>query len=258
VLSAEQRDEFELRGVVYLRGAVDAARVAAFRAAIEGFVAANGIRPRGDGPWLAISAGRLRSVARAHGFAELWGDTVIGSIDAVVGAERWKVPKHAGQILALNWPQPAFPWQVTAQSWHLDFMAPGAATALPGVQVFLCVDRVEPRGGATLVAAGMPRLVDAIRRRRGPKWEGHSADVRGAAKREVPWFRELCSVREGEDRVARFMERATEFEGSQLQVVELCGEPGDVWLMHPWMLHSASANTRTRPRLVLTDRIRAS
>src|SRR5262249_37217278 len=181
-----------------------------------------------------------------------------GGSGGVGGGGGWKVGKYGGQILGLNWPQPEFPWQVTAQSWHLDFMAPGAATALPGAQVFLCVDRVEPRGGATLVAAGMPRLVDGIRRRLGPRWEGHSADVRRAAKREVPWFRELCSVREGEDRVARFREKATEFEGWPLQVVELCGEPGDVWLMHPWMLHSASPNTRARPRMVVTERIRAS
>src|SRR5215510_813428 len=98
-------------------------------------------------------------------------------------------------------------------------MASSAATELPGVQLFLCLDRVEPRGGATLVAAGMPRLVDAIRQRRGPGWEGRSADIRGSAK-QVPWFRDLCSVRAGEDRIARFMEQPTEFDGSSLQVVE--------------------------------------
>ena len=40
-----------------------------------------------------------------------------------------------------------------------------------------------------------------------------------------------------------------------LQVVELTGEPGDVWLMHPWMLHAPSANCSERPRMVLTERI---
>ena len=40
-----------------------------------------------------------------------------------------------------------------------------------------------------------------------------------------------------------------------LQVVT--GEPGDVWLMHPWMLHAPSANCSERPRMVLTERVRA-
>lgn len=258
MLTAEQRHEFERRGVVCLRGAVAAARVAAFREDILAFIAANGIRPTGSGQWLAIPPSRTRRIARAHGFAELWGEPVMDAVDTLVSAGRWTLPHHAGQILALNWPQPGFPWDVPRQSWHLDYPAPGAASALPGVQVFLCLDRVEPRGGATLVAAGMARLVDAIRQRRGPAWEGRSADARQAAKREVPWFGELCSARAGEDRIARFMAKATEFDGASLQVVELTGEPGDVWLMHPWLPHNASANSRERPRMVLTERIRAS
>ena len=142
--------------------------------------------------------------------------------------------------------------------WHLDYMAPGAARGLPGIQVFLCLDRVDSRGAATLVAAGTPRLIDAIRLRRGHAWEGRSADVRKALAREVPWFRELTTVRAGEDRIARFMEKPTPFEGSELQVVELTGEPGDVWLMHPWMLHAPSANCSERPRMVLTERLSAA
>jgi ectoine hydroxylase-related dioxygenase (phytanoyl-CoA dioxygenase family) len=75
--------------------------------------------------------------------------------------------------------------------------------------------------------------------------------------REVPWFRALSSQRPHENRVARFMAQPTEFEESSLQVVELTGEPGDVWLMHPWMLHAMSANGGARPRMAITERLRA-
>jgi hypothetical protein len=256
MLSAEQRNEFEGRGIVRLPGAVDAERVGELRARIEAFVAEKQLAPTSNGPWLGVYPSLTAPVARRYGFAELWGPTVLGALDDLLGAGRWHVPKHAGQILTLTSPQPAQPWQVPNKSWHLDYVAPGAAAALPGAQPFLCIDRVESRGGATLVAAGVPRLVDAIRRRNGPDWQGRSSDVRKAVVREVPWFRELCSVRAGEDRIARFAEKPTPFGSSELQVVELTGEPGDVWLMHPWMLHAPSANCGERPRMVLTERIR--
>jgi hypothetical protein len=257
MLSRTLHRELEMWGVARLPGAADSRRVAALRERVLGFIEQKGLEPEGADSWRAIKASKLAPVARELGFAELWGESVVAAIDAVLGAGRWDVPRHAGQILPLTWPQPAQPWQVPDKHWHLDYMAPGAAQRIPGLQIFLCLDRVESRAGATLVAAGIPRMVEEIRVRRGPAWRGRSADVRSAVVREVPWFRELASVRPGEDRVARFMAHPTDFHGSSLQVVELTGEPGDVWLMHPWMLHAASANCGARPRMVITERLRA-
>jgi Phytanoyl-CoA dioxygenase (PhyH) len=256
MLSAKQRRELESRGVVCLPGAADPLRVAALRERVLEFVKEKGLEPEGAERWRAIQASKLAPVARELGFAELWGPRVVEAIDDVLGPGRWDMPRHAGQILPLTWPQPDQPWLVPEKQCHLDYPAPGAAQRLPGLQLFLCLDRVEPRAGATLVAAGVARRVEAIRASRGPTWRGRSAQVRSAALREVPWFRALASLRPGEDRVARFMNEATDFEGSSLQVVELTGEPGDVWLMHPWMLHAASANCGTRPRMVITERLR--
>jgi hypothetical protein len=258
MLSAEQHSEFATRGVVRLAQAVESAVVEEFRERLLAFIAERKLGPENPGVWLAVKASRTAPVAGKYGFAELWGPMVVGALDALLGAGRWQVPQHAGQILPMTWPQPEQPWLLPHKSWHLDYRAPGSASALPGAQLFLCIDRVEPRNAATLVVAGIPRLIDAIRLRRGPGWEGRSADVRGTVIREVPWFSELASLRPGEDRIARFMEKPTEFDGGTLQVVELVGEPGDVWLMHPWMLHAGSANCGARPRMVLTERIRGT
>lgn len=255
MLSAEQHQAFAARGILPLRGAVESQVVAAFRERVLAFVAERRLAPSGSGQWLAVKASLTAPVARKYGFAELWGPTVLAALDDLLGAGRRVLPKYAGQILALTWPQPAQPWHVPDKGWHLDYMAPGAARGLPGIQAFLCLDRVESRSGATLVTAGTPRLIDAIRLRRGSAWAGRSAEVRRALAHEAPWFRELTSLRLEEDRIARFMEKPTEFEGSALQVVELVGEAGDVWLMHPWMLHAASPNCGTRMRMVLTERL---
>jgi hypothetical protein len=257
MLSAAQRSEFDERGIVRLAGAVDRRIAAALREEVLALVAARRLVPEPPAPGFTITPSRTARVANAHGFAEVWGSGVISAIDEVLGPGTWHAPKHAGQILAMTYPLRDATWQLPHKTWHLDYQAPGAARGIPGVQVFLCVDRVEPKGGATLVAAGTPRLIDAIRRREGPDWSGRSAEVRGALRREVPWFDGLCSVRPGEDRIARFMSGSTAFDGGSLQVVELTGEAGDVWAMHPWMLHNLSQNCGARPRMVLTERIRS-
>lgn len=258
MLSDEQRSEFAERGIVRLAGAVDARIAGALREEVLALVAARRLAPESPAPGFAITPSRTASVSNAHGFEEIWGARVISAIDDILGAGVWHVPKHAGQLLAMTYPVRDVAWELPHKMWHLDYRAPGALAGIPGVQLFLCVDRVESHGGATLVAAGTPRLVDAIRRREGPEWPGRSADVRQALRREVPWFSELCSLRPGEDRGARFMSQSSAFAGGSLQVVELTGEPGDVWAMHPWMVHDLSANCGARPRLVLTERIRST
>jgi Phytanoyl-CoA dioxygenase (PhyH) len=257
MLSAEERREFDERGVLRLAGLVDPRRAAALREEVLALVAARRLAPESPPPGFAVSPSRTARVSNAYGFEEIWGVRAFEAIDDLLGAGAWHVPEHAGQLLAMTWPQRDTSWALPHRMWHLDYPAPGALTGLPGVQLFLCVDRVESRGGATLVAAGTPRAVDRIRRRAGPEWPGRSADVRRALRAELPWFRELCSLRPGEDRIERYMNRASAVGAESFQVVELTGDPGDVWVMHPWMVHDASPNCGTRPRMALTERIRA-
>ena len=40
-------------------------------------------------------------------------------------------------------------------------------------------------------------------------------------------------------------------DGVEVGVVEFTGEAGDLYLMHPWTLHTASSNSRDQPRLML-------
>ena len=59
-------------------------------------------------------------------------------------------------------------------------------------------------------------------------------------------------MRPGEDRKERFMDEAGDASGVPVQVREMLGEPGDVLLMDPHMLHSFTPNTRATPRMMLT------
>jgi hypothetical protein len=257
VLTGAERAEFEARGIVRLAGAVDARVAQELREHVAGWVAKRRLAPAAPEPGFAVKPSRLAHLTKRRAFADVWGARVLGVLDDVLGAGAWQTPPDAGQLLFLTYPTAGREWRLPHRMWHLDYAAPGSLRRLPGAQLFLCVDRIEPRGGATLVVAGLPRLVDAIRRRKGDGWPGRSIEVRRALRSEVPWFRELCSLRPGEDRVARFLERPTALEGGSLQVLELTGEPGDVHLMHPWMIHSLSANCGSRPRMALTARVQA-
>jgi ectoine hydroxylase-related dioxygenase (phytanoyl-CoA dioxygenase family) len=258
VLSQAQRAEFEERGLLRLPGLVDARVVGALRDRILEHLCERGLVPDPVPSGFIVHPSRTASVARAHGFEEVWGAAVLELLDEMLGRARWQRPKWAGQVLALTFPRHGAVWSVAEKSWHLDYMAPSALRSMPGLQLFLCLDSVERHAGGTLVACGTHRLIDALRRRQGPGWPGRSADVRGRIQAAVPWLRELTTLRANEDREARFMGAPTLHEGIPLQVVELAGEPGDVFAMHPWLLHTAAPNCGARPRMVLTERLHAS
>jgi Phytanoyl-CoA dioxygenase (PhyH) len=255
MLSAVQREEFGARGLLWLRAAVDPAVVADLRARVAEYLAKKRAIPASPPPRFAVNASVTAPVVRKLDFAKTWGDPVVGVIEDLLGAGAWAAPPHAGQLLMITWPSPGAEWSLPHKSWHLDYVAPAAATRMPGVQVFLLVDRIEPRSGGTLFAAGSHRLVDALRRRRPPDWPGASSEVRRSLARDVPWLRELWSQRPGEDRIARFMGGVTAADGADLQVLEAVGEPGDVLAMHPWVLHAPAPNCGARPRMLLTERI---
>lgn len=256
MLTTDERMEFESRGVVRLAGAVDRTLTAALRERVLAFIAERKLVPESPPRGFAEFASQTAPLWKSLGFEEVWGGRLLAIVDELLGREAWQLPQQAGQLL-MTFPLSGAQWDVPRKVWHLDYMAPGAARGIPGVQVFLCLDEIAPRGGGTLVAAGVHRFIDAIRCREGPAWPGRSADVRKALQREVAWVRDLGTARNGEDRVARFMAKPTSASAGALQVVEMTGQPGDVWVMHPWMLHAPAPNCAARPRMALTERIRA-
>jgi hypothetical protein len=253
VLTTEQRTAFDERGLLSLPGFVAGSEIAGFRERTLAFIRERRLAPDPVPPGFVVTPARTSKLTKRHGFAEIWGARAPALVDDVLGAGEWIGETDAGQLLFVSYPGPE-PWILPHKSWHLDFPAPGACKRLPALQLFLCVDRIEPRGGGTLVVCGVHRLIDALRRAEGTAWPGRSQDIRRKLAARVPWLRDLASVRDGEDRSARFMREPTLCDGVPLQVAEIHGEPGDLFVMHPWILHSLSQNCGTRPRLLLTKR----
>jgi hypothetical protein len=67
-----------------------------------------------------------------------------------------------------------------------------------------------------------------------------------------PYIRDLHTNGDPEERITRFMGRAEISNDIRLKVVECTGSAGDVFLLHPLMLHVATTNTGHAPRFMLS------
>ena len=120
-----------------------------------------------------------------------------------------------------------------------------ASGECPGVQIFTFLEPVGPRGGGTCVVAGSHLLLNdgqMIRPRDFPRMLS-----------EEPFFRDLFSGRfvvEGDDAALP----AAHVANLPVQVMELTGEPGDVWVMDLRIFHAGAPNASSGPRVMVTDR----
>ena len=115
-------------------------------------------------------------------------------------------------------------WTINGLNWHTDISS-SARRHLPGIQVFVLIDDVQPHGGATLALAGSHLLSD-----------------RETSRREL---REI--LRESSD-----LDR--DLGSMNLSIVEMSGQAGDVYLMDMRALHTPSLNSTKRLRIMATVR----
>ena len=264
MLSTARLQEFEMRGVVRLARRRSNRQLAEWLSRAPARVRRRA-EARADAAAVSISPSIPRSRRRsrsAAGSPSCGGRRCSARSTSLLGARAaGTCPRHAGQILALLWPQPDAALARAGQD-----LAPRLRSAGRGRRIcrelssFLCLDRVESRwrrdagrrracrAWSTLSAGQRNRVGRAAQPRCGRQ---SSARCPGSASSTHA----AHGTRTGSRASWRSRHRST---GSLLPFVELTGEPGDVWLMHPWMLHAPSANCSARPRMVLTERIRAA
>jgi hypothetical protein len=178
-------------------------------------------------------------------------------LDDLLGTGAWDPPEHWGSLL-VSFPG-AFPvardgWDVPHEGWHLDAPVVRSLPNLYGLRIFTCLAKLQPQGGATLAVAGSARLAQGLAGARGMA-KIRSADVRKGLVQRYRWMKDLCSSDAAVDRVHHFMNTATALEDVELRVVEMTGEPGDVYLMHPLTMHAASPNCADVPRVALSTTV---
>jgi hypothetical protein len=266
MLTAEQRNEFDQYGIVRMPGAVA-------KSAAEEMLATvwNCLRDRyhihRDAPdtWPEPERGAVevqqisgahrfngtRHLPKSETFEQAGSAAVRGALDELLGAGNWQRPDRWGSLL-VAFPESTDHFDVPSSNWYLDFPASCSSSGLTGVRIFTCLAKLPPGGGGTLFVAGSHKLVQNLAR------EGRiehlpSADARKRLIRAYPWVKALCSRDEKAGRVQRFMKNRTKVAGGvEMRVNEMTGEPGDVFLAHPLILHAPAANCSAAPRFVLS------
>lgn len=159
------------------------------------------------------------------------------------------------------------PWTVPHQGWHWDGHHFRHFVDSPDQGLLaLCVfSSIHAQGGGTLLAEGSHAVVARLLARHP---DGvNLVDAIAELNRSEQWFHELTTapaspVAEAA-RIQRFMATTVRDDsGRSLRVVELKGEPGDVYFCHPFLYHAASQNHSGIPRFLcnrigtLNDRMR--
>ncbi|MCX5660734.1 MAG: phytanoyl-CoA dioxygenase family protein [Planctomycetota bacterium] len=154
-------------------------------------------------------------------FEAVYTEKLRGAVDQLLGRGRWLVPMRSGwwPIYFPGHQKP--PWKAPESGWHVDgghqHHLNSPEQGLLGILIF---SEIRPGDGGTAISLG-----------------SHLEAARFLAAAEP----EGLKPGEISQKVAAL---------PRPRVLEITGEPGDVALMHPLMLHSASPNTGPRVRIL--------
>ena len=209
----------------------------------------HGIRRDDRASWRQVP-GDLKAAKRDPIQDRILTERVRGVFDDLLGPAAWSPPRNWGRTIA-TFPEPGA-WEVPARLWHWDNPCELHLDRARALFVVSFIGPVAPRGGGTLILSGSPRLLlQQERRIPADQRRGPAAFPWDRFHRSHPWLMALTGKAPSPaDRIAAFMAGETIVEGVPLRVVELTGEPGDMVVCHPVMVHCAAPNRGSRPRFM--------
>jgi len=254
-VDAETLEVFEAGGVVKLRGVFTPAQAERMREVVwRDLLHSEGVVQEDRSTWRRRTPRTKLAHAKRHPvFEALFGEQLRELADALLGSG-WS-PSGAYGNLLVDFPD-AEHWHLPGRDgfWHCDFGNYPALDPLPGLRAFAVFGDVPPGGGATLLLAGSGRML--------VRYMARNPGTPRSLKAEVPWHQQIPYLRdltltdvpsdpgENEARRRRFMDAVTDVEGIPAQVIEACGQPGDVYVCHPWTIHAKAPNASDQPRFL--------
>lgn len=255
MLSDQQREAFAERGLVRLAGAFSRADAQAMEERLwAGLSDRYGARRDDPATWQLGWATGLQDLRTDSVFDPIGGRPLTGALDDLLGVDAWRRPAHWGQML-VSFPPTGDAWAPETALWHTDFAYDVPAEPLAGVLAFSFISAVKPKAGGTGVMTGSHRLVRAFVERQRPEVLRKMKTARTALMRSEPWLHALSSMEPDPDWLTQVSGTEHVLYGITLRVEELVGEPGDIVVAHPWLLHSPAPNRGSQPRFMRVQRI---
>lgn len=230
-------------------GADDARRM---RDAVWMALAAVGIHRDRPETWTVERPAHLQQLKHDPVFQAVGSKTLFEAIDSIFEGRSYEPPKNWGAFF-VAFPS-AKPWCVPSDGWHIDANYTSPLWPAYGVKTFALLGDVVHCGGGTQILSGSHRFVHHWFQANPPPTGARSADMRGLLQSH-PYIADLHGAGEAEDRVARFVDRTEEIDGIPLRVFETTGAAGDVFILHPLLLHVAAPNKASEPRFLLSGGI---
>ncbi|HEX7153353.1 MAG TPA: phytanoyl-CoA dioxygenase family protein [Thermoanaerobaculia bacterium] len=233
-LTDQDRAHFTDTGLLHLRGLIPRGKTTAAREAILAELARLGARAGGKWHTSKLPP-RLRHQPQ---FDDVIPQELVPSLNDLAGRELRPALPHPQLLLT---PPQKLPWSVPHLGWHLDVKSP-SRDELPGIQLFVLLDDVAPQGGGTVAIAGSHKL---HRAKSGAAVSAHQ--VLQTDPLYAALFTPATSNR------TRFLS-PVDVRGVTVQVIEMHGKAGDVYLMDMRIVHAPATNATKNARMMLTQR----
>ncbi len=257
VLTAAQIEHFTRQGYVHLTEAFAPEDALEAQDQVWSRLAEEGVLKHDPATWTTPMV-HLKETFSGGAFDRCATPRLAEAVEDLVGAGRWR---GRGEPVTWGWWPVNFSvgaereWTVAPEGWHWDgiHFKHTLTASEQGLLVLCFFSDNRSRGGVTLIAEGSHRIVARFLA------DQPEPKPLGEAIREVnarhPWLSELTGAvpdgRTPAERIAHFMDTETlDEDGHPLRVVEAVARPGDVYLCHPLLYHSASQNHRGVPRFM--------
>jgi hypothetical protein len=168
---------------------------------------------------------KLSSAVKVPGLQQaLMTPEVLTEVAELAGLAGRAPSANQGTQLLLSLPRQGA-WTLQGLNWHVDVRA-DPPQKLPGIQAFVLIDDVVPHGGATLILAGSHHV--------GALPDQHVQTLRDTLKTSTDLPADLRAL--------------------GIEIVEMSGSAGDVFLMDMRVLHTPSVNASNHLRMMATSR----
>ena len=224
----------------------------AMRGAVWRVLEGAGIHKDEPSTWTTERPTHLQALRDDPVFGRAWGPRTRAAIGEILELSSWPEPRSWGGFF-ITFPG-AGEWNVPASAWHTDARYTSTLAPPEGVRLHALMGDVEQRSGATVFLAGSHKLLHRWFQQHPPRQGARGRDHRKSLMSHT-YIRDLHNQPGAEERIARFIERAEEHDGIELQVVENIGVAGDVVLAHPLLLHAATLNAGRTPRFLLSGAV---